>query len=253
MVLPTSGQISLVQIADEFKCEPNLVACAVAAGLPTTNISFSDFYGLSSGQTWNFNVELLEGLAWAFLIYVDTDFDGSVDVGSVSPSTMNGDEVVSFGFLDSPAYSLPSGLVLPPSRYVNFGAFDQHDNQYNAPKMDDKYDHDPWRYATTDQNTCHMIMTSPSGHKQGLWGWVEAFVYEMGTVWSLEFQSETFYMVDEENNIWANSNTDAPQGSVDNPLWSTYNHEFFEDIIALAKSGSPVPIRIEINGQAAFE
>lgn len=48
MALPTSGQISLTQIANEFECEPNLLACAAAAGLSSKNISFSSFYGLSS-------------------------------------------------------------------------------------------------------------------------------------------------------------------------------------------------------------
>ena len=50
MGLPTSGTITIKNIIDEFSCDPNLRACAEAAGLPLTNIKMSDFYGLSS--TW---------------------------------------------------------------------------------------------------------------------------------------------------------------------------------------------------------
>ncbi|MFL9806356.1 hypothetical protein AB6D40_022895 [Vibrio cyclitrophicus] len=47
-VLPSSGVISIDDIATEFSCERDLLACAVAAGLPTTNIKMSDFYGKSA-------------------------------------------------------------------------------------------------------------------------------------------------------------------------------------------------------------
>ncbi len=48
MALQTSGPISISNIAAEFNCAKNLTACAVAAGLPTTNIKMTSFYGLSS-------------------------------------------------------------------------------------------------------------------------------------------------------------------------------------------------------------
>ncbi len=48
MTLQSSGPIRLGQIAAEFNCPERLYDCAVAAGLPTTNIKFSDFYGLSA-------------------------------------------------------------------------------------------------------------------------------------------------------------------------------------------------------------
>lgn len=48
MALQSSGAISINDIAIEFGCAKDMLSCANAAGLSTTNISLSSFYGLSA-------------------------------------------------------------------------------------------------------------------------------------------------------------------------------------------------------------
>lgn len=48
MALQSSGAISINDIAIEFSCAKDMLSCANAAGLSTTNISLSSFYGLSA-------------------------------------------------------------------------------------------------------------------------------------------------------------------------------------------------------------
>lgn len=56
MPVRTSGPITISEIATVFGTTPDLVACAIAAGLPTTNIDITDFYGLSPRIQWTVNV-----------------------------------------------------------------------------------------------------------------------------------------------------------------------------------------------------
>ncbi len=90
MGLPTSGAISINQIATEFGCAKNLLACAQAAGISTSNIAMSNFYGLSSvivttvtGTKTDLNLYSLAGsisTAEDFLFIFDGANIGSTDV-----------------------------------------------------------------------------------------------------------------------------------------------------------------------------
>jgi len=92
MALQSSGAISINDIAAEFDCAKNLLACAQAAGLSTSNIKLSDFYGLSA-VTHQLSIANLGGIFNGRGYDLESVY---ADKGNITPNALEGCSLTQF-------------------------------------------------------------------------------------------------------------------------------------------------------------